>query len=116
MRRTVRSKLLLRRVAPNAAQMASVLGSSSRASGAPSGQGRGKLKRRRRRRCKRKGNSKKFGATSLPAPVCVCVCAGGAEVVRTLAGHRSAAAAAELLPPSVRVCWAAAKQTSAVIG
>lgn len=43
-------------LAPNAALMASVLGNSSRASGAQSGQVKCKLKRRRRRRSKRKGN------------------------------------------------------------
>ncbi len=54
--RAAESKLLLR-FAPKAALMASVLGNSSRASGAQSGQVKCKLKRRRRRRSKRKGTT-----------------------------------------------------------
>ena len=54
--RAAESKLFLR-CAPEAALMASVLGNSSRASGAQSGQVKCKLKRRRRRRSKRKGTT-----------------------------------------------------------
>lgn len=78
--------------------MASVLGNSSRASGAQSGQVKCKLKRRRRRRSKRKGTTLQHFFFSPPF-LRVSLFAARAEVVRTLAGASERAAAPPVRPP-----------------